>query len=144
MPDCTLTRIAFRSDGVFSQIDSGDAFSCVTLEHAWAIQHTDEGGIPVLTDWEPAVPPGVYLCQRGIHTVGGITMERFEVTGVPGHTGILLHRGNKNADSKGCLLLGEKIQMQPDNSWWVIESESAFDRFMAFQAGVKEFRLSVL
>jgi Family of unknown function (DUF5675) len=144
MPDCTLTRTAHRSDGIFSELESGAAFRCVGLEHSFQIQHTDTEGAVTLTDWEPAVPTGVYVCRRGVFTLDGITAERFEITGVPRHTGILIHKGNKDSDSKGCLLLGNKIQPQSDNSWWVIESEQAFDRFMDFQEGVEQFQLSVI
>lgn len=78
--------------------------------------------------------------MRGMHQLAGMKapFETFEVMSVPGHQGILLHVGNFNEDSSGCILLGK------DRAGGMItQSTLTFEAFMKLQAGVNTFKLVV-
>lgn len=62
----------------------------------------------------------------------------FEVTNVPGHTGILFHWGNSEGDSSGCILLGEYR-----TGSMVFKSKKAFEHFMTKLIGINEFELEI-
>ena len=100
-----LIRKDFRTDGIFGQLFKDDnTFFCYTLEHAFVFG--DEAP-------SPAVHAGSYLCVRGDHTLPHKKdpFETFMLTEVPGHTGILIHPGNYQDDSSGCILVGDSIIM---------------------------------
>jgi uncharacterized protein DUF5675 len=126
----TLNRELFRSDGIFGALLKDDGMAiCETLEHSF--------------ERKAALPSGTYVCERGLHRLAhGDPFETFEVTKVPGHTGILFHRGNYNADSKGCILVGDWL-VQSDPGDMISGSQSAFARFMHELDGVETFTLVV-
>lgn len=134
--DMVLTRILYLDTGVFSSFDTvGGTNKAVALEHAYS---QDDGTI------KPKLPAGTYTCVRGSHQLASMTrpFDTFEVTNVPGHTGILFHMGNYNQDSDGCILLGESLVPDPDPTM-ITKSILTFNAFMASQAGVKQFTLVV-
>ena len=124
-----------RGDGVFSRLYLNDEKFAVTIEHAF------EG---VDMQFAPKLPrPGWYRCVRGMHQLEhGPRFETFEITGVPGHRGILFHVGNFNRNSDGCVLLGERLHTESE-MWWIDNSLNTFTRFMAANADVDEFDLEV-
>lgn len=127
--DFVLSRKDYREDGIFGELKSESNFF-VTLEHSYSNV--------------PKLPPGKYTCKKGIHTLhDGIPFTAFEVMDVPGHTGILFHVGNYNADSEGCLLLGLQIGRQLSGGWMITHSKQAFEQFMKLQENVDEFNLTV-
>lgn len=129
--DCLLDRTDYTLDGVFGVLTSaaGDHI-CYTLEHGYE----GEAG-----PWAK-LPLGTYTCQRGPHRLHGMVkdFDTFEVLNVPGRTGILFHWGNYNKDSDGCILVGDK---KVGNM--VTSSRKMFAQFMALQAGVDTFTLTV-
>jgi hypothetical protein len=135
----TLTRQRFRADGIFGVLASDDGkLKWETLEHAYPVL----GSTSVFA---PKVPEGAFLCVLGLHNLD-LRVERglppfltFEITGVAGHKDILFHRGNFNADSNGCVLLGKMMGEHE-----VICSEQAFNEFMEAQKGVSQFTLTVV
>lgn len=135
-----IKRTNYREDGIFSQImreDTGEELM-VSLEHAYPSDTIDNAFVPKL-------PPGTYICQRGMHRLHGMTedFETFEILGVDGHSGILFHVGNFNSNSEGCVCVGEMIyDRNPD--WMVTKSEYTFERFMQMQAGINLFSLTVV
>lgn len=137
-----LTRKIYVGSGIFGTLASENGFfTCRTLEHAYAGLNTIEpdvtGSAPY---YQPKVPPGVYKCVRGEHRLAhGGPFFTFEVTNVPGHTGILFHPGNINADSAGCILLG----LGQEGDVEITDSRVAFEKFMAFVAGLDEFDLVI-
>lgn len=126
--NCTLQRNSYLPTGIFGTLTSEDGrLSLATCEHSY--------------DNRPKLPAGIYTCVRGMHLLAddqGIPRPRFEVMGVPGHTGILIHIGNTQADSKGCILVG--MEKQGDA---VVQSQIAFEAFMNLQTGVDSFQLTV-
>lgn len=94
----------------------------------------------------PKLPPGIYRCVRGIHRLHNKEakpFETFEITGVPGHTGILFHVGNFIHDSDGCVLLGRVVSSTETEPVMVTDSVKTFTRFMLDQEGVESFPLTV-
>lgn len=137
-----LKRGDYERTGIFGVLSSDDlpeivdvpsAFICQTLEHAYPVE------TPV--GYAPKVPLGVYTCVRGIHQLEKMThsFETFQVMNVPGHTNILFHSGNVNADSAGCILLG----LKNDNDKEILESRIAFQLFMSRLEGQNSFELTV-
>lgn len=123
----SLGRVKKCADGIFSKISELELCS---IEHAYV---QPDGS------WEPKIPPGTYICIRGIHCLSnGIPFETFEITGVEGHTGLLFHCGNTNAASEGCVCTGGEIVGN-----MVTHSRIAFAAFMTAQEDVDQFLLFV-
>lgn len=137
MKQLFLSRLDKVVTGIFGNLQSDDrAFYCKTLEHAYAVPDSD----PAI--FAAKILPGTYTCVRGIHTIGHekpVKIETFEVTGVFGHQGILFHPGNVNADSEGCILLGERQDGDVD----IAQSRDAFKDFMNHLTGLDSFELVV-
>ena len=136
MTDAVLQRLAFRPDGIFSVLSLDGAPRFFTLEHAFA-----SGGQGACL---PIIPPGTYQCVLGAHKLAaGIPFQTYEVVGVAGHSGLLFHAGNVNADSEGCILLGGQTGFLGD-SLEVLNSRLAFSQFMDWAAGRPSFEMVVL
>lgn len=89
-------------------------------------------------DHAPKLPGGSYDCFRGKHRLKNGPIETFEVRDVPGHTGILFHRGNSYKDSDGCILLGiliSEVQLR--------HSREVFESFMRELIDLDYFELIV-
>lgn len=135
----TLQRTAYTKNGIFGQLTSDDGIkACVTLEHAY---EQPDGS------FQPKTPAGVFTCVRGQHQLEHMTkpFETFEITNVPGHTNILLHVGNYNNDSEGCVLVGIYVQTDDQGQFVCIkQSHAAFQHLMALQNGIDKFQLTIV
>jgi len=72
------------------------------------------------------IPEGRYFCKRIISPRFGKVPE---VTDVPGRSHILIHTGNIDADTKGCIIIGEQFEnIFLKNKWWnaILQSRKAF------------------
>lgn len=97
------------------------------------------------------IPPGVYALKRVQSPKFGNT---FEITGVPGRSRILLHAGNTEEDTEGCVLVGLSLGVKsvrdednaglPAKKLAVLQSKAAFARFMSAMTGVNEATIEVL
>jgi len=127
-----LTRKEFREDGIFGELlnDRRDLLA-VTLEHSY----------PFGDGYAAKVPPGEYKCVRRFSPHLGY--EVFEITGVPDHDNILIHVGNYNDESDGCVLLGTQIGNKLNGGKMVMSSRVAFNSFMKSLDGIDEFLLTV-
>lgn len=125
-----LKRQEFREDGIFSHLeDAKGNFIAATLEHSYNIK--------------PKLYDGMFKCVAGIHRLhNNIPFQTFEVIGVHGHSGILFHQGNWNADSDGCILLGTDVAPS-DKGQMVRHSMIAFSKFMGLLDGQQTFDLIV-
>lgn len=130
----TLHHTDFREDGIFGEFtfDGDPGRFCVTLEHSYNLQ--------------AKLQPGIYTCVRGTHALhNGVPFETFEITGVPGHSGILFHAGNFNRHSEGCVLVGHTIATDPvTGDEMITGSKDEFAQFMARLDGVDSFQLDVI
>lgn len=130
-PDMQLVRVAVRFDGAFGVLLDHNQPIAVTCEHTY----TTDGAAPIVK-----IPAGTYQCQRAHFNRGGY--DSFEVTGVPGHSGLFFHRGNSEADSDGCILVGEYFG-EIGGSAAVMLSQMAFAGFMRRMVGRDSFQLEV-
>lgn len=84
------------------------------------------------------IPPGIYKMKRAVSPHFG---DVFEIVGVPGRSHILLHAGNTEEDTDGCVLLGLSLGFmaiakdedtgRPVKKLAVLQSKPALARFMA-------------
>lgn len=131
-----LERTKYTEAGAFGVLvdDQRDPIA-YTLEHTFPEDPSENTGY-----YDVKLPYGVYKCVRGIHQLAhGKPFETFEVTGVPGHTGILFHIGNTNQDSDGCILLGTLCYQER-----LYNSRDAFYNFMRFLHDQTEFVLEIV
>lgn len=121
----TLQRTSWTPDGIFGRfILNGDTF-CHTLERAW--EHNGK--------FVPLLVSGTYTLTRGIHKLETgpkfvtYAFPKFDSWDGKPHTGVLVHVGNWQKDSTGCVLVGERagdLGGKPA----VLQSKLAFGRFM--------------
>lgn len=127
-----LTRKEFKKTGVYGELrDEHDALIAVTLEHVYQVN-----GL-----WTPKVAPGTYNCVR--HAPNKLPYETFMLENVPDFqgkpvSGILLHCGNYNKDSEGCILVGLSVV-----SDMIAHSRAAFATLMHLQQGLDHFKLTI-
>lgn len=141
MLDLILMRDAQTPDGTFGTL-ALPGYALFTLEEDW--RDNAKG--------RSCIPAGTYTLVRTIYYKHGY--ETFEVTGVPGRSRILIHPGNTEEDTEGCVLVGLRIgQVQvPDEDApgkpltmkrAVVASREAFRRLMETLADVDEATLTV-
>lgn len=109
---------------------------CTSLEDAWRNNKPDDPTTPL--EDSSCIPSGIYICRRWKST----RYDTFEVTNVPGRSAILIHGGNTQFDTRGCILLGSSygvINSQPA----VTASQAVFKAFMQYMGGVAEFTLEI-
>jgi hypothetical protein len=153
--DLVLIRKEFRKDGIFGEllIEKNGELLAHTLEHAYEkpaphqpSKYSGIDSVAVSGEYAPKLIEGSYTCVRGMHRLKSMVkkFETFEITKVPGHTGILFHIGNFNEDSSGCVLLGHSVIENSGNGIKMIGgSREAFNRFMRLQGEEREFTLTV-
>ena len=130
MKTLTLKRIAEIEDGVFGVILDGKTPFAVTLERNWVNNEKEIS----------CIPAGSYRCVRRLYHKHGYWT--FEVTGVPGRTSILIHSGNTEDDSMGCILIGENFD-HLKSKVAILRSKEAFYEFMDRLRGQDEFTLTI-
>lgn len=135
MKNVALTRSFQSNFGIFGALsdESDNQTFGVTLEHAY----------PYGSSLLPKFADGEYVCTRGLHRLEGMH-ESFETfcLDVPGHTNILIHPGNWNKDSEGCILIGKSITYS-SNNWMITDSRQIFEEFMKNMTGIDRFKLEI-
>lgn len=112
-----LRRNCINGDGTFGVLIDGEHPFALTLEDEWKDNRKGESSIPV----------GTYTCKkRKYYRRGYMT---FEVMDVPNRTNILIHVGNTEDDTKGCILVGEEFgRLKGKDS--ILSSGRGFKEFM--------------
>jgi len=85
---------------------------------------------------EPVIPAGKYKLEPTRFNRGNY--PTYEVTPVKGHSRVLLHVGNFERDTEGCVLVASSFE-----ETWVSGSKRAFERFMDVAGGVDSHVLEV-
>jgi hypothetical protein len=121
-----LKRVAKLPEGVFSAFLFAGVPFAVTLEHSF------ENNEPIIAD-------GFHQCTRTRYLKGGY--DTFEIA-VPGHSRVLFHIGNTEADSEGCVLVAEMFTVF-NRVAGVGASGDGFKEFMKNAQGFDTFSLEV-
>ncbi len=104
--DLELLRIAVTPEGAFGVLLAEGLptlpTGLVSLERTYPLCPEVPRGSQLVK-----IPGGRYVCSRTTYHAGGY--ETYEVTGVPGCSRILFHKGNVEDDSEGCILLGQRF-----------------------------------
>lgn len=75
--------------------DAYDKEICRTLENPW------RNNLPSIS----SIPEGIYTCKK---FSGNKYKDVWELQGVPGRSAILIHNGNIERHTRGCILVGQK------------------------------------
>lgn len=116
-----LIRLEKTTDGILGVLVIDEFIQCFTIERD-----------------DTFLKRGQYDCQR-FH--GAKYADTFEIY-VPGHTAVLFHPGNTEDDSKGCVLVGQKVGYVSGKRA-VLESRIAFEQFMARMGNDLCFKLFI-
>jgi len=130
MKTLTIKRISEIEDGTFGVILDGKTPFAVTLEKNWVDNQKNIS----------CIPAGSYRCVRRLYHKHGYWT--FEVMGVPGRTAILIHSGNTEDDSMGCILVGESFGVLKEKTA-ILSSKEGFKEFMERLKGQDEFLLVI-
>ncbi|MFC2076616.1 DUF5675 family protein [candidate division KSB1 bacterium] len=117
------------SYGTFGALKINKQVFCVTLE-----PHDELNARRI-----SSIPAQQYLCRRHHSQRFG---ETFRIMDVPGRDGVLLHPGNIQSDTEGCVLLAEHYGKLKGKRG-VLNSGKTFRAFMALMDGIDEFHLTV-
>lgn len=88
---------------------------------------------------DSCIPVGEYSCKR---YSSAKYPDTFEVTNVPNRSYILIHSGNIDKHSLGCILLGSNAGYL-EGKRAVLSSKSAFKKFMKTLGSIPEFNLVI-
>ncbi len=89
------------------------------------------------TDVDSRIPAGVYTCKP-YSSVKHPNV--YEIMDVPNRTAILLHTGNRESETLGCILIGNKMATKPEPM--IYESKKCFERFRTL-IGHESFTLTI-
>lgn len=119
----TVSRNKCDGDTTLGSLLIDDIFECFTLEDEYR----------TVKVWgETRIPAGTYeikfrregkFHERYAQRFPQFHNGMLEVTNVPGFQYILIHTGNTDDDTAGCLLVGEKI-----HDWKLVDSTKAYIR----------------
>jgi hypothetical protein len=129
----TLKRISSNDQlGTYGVLLDGDYPFCVTLEPPWVPLENGDS-----TPFLSCIPAGVYEARRTNSPRFGNTFEIFLPGGdpIPGRTDILLHQGNWNRNTSGCILVAEGFGMDG----MVERSSAGFREFIYRVTGYQKF-----
>jgi len=135
----TLQRTSADQNGVFGQLlDSTGTQICLTLEHAY---QAPDGS------WKPKLLDGNYTLTRGHHFLVHGQYDTYSFppfTGWDGqvHTNVLIHPGNSENDSEGCVLLGV-LKGELGGMPALLDSKAAFANFLARCCGEQNIQVIV-
>jgi len=121
-----LKTVAVREDGCFSAVLWDGRPFAVSVERTF-----DDG--------KPVIGNGIFRCKRSFYNKGGY--PTFEII-VEGHTRVLFHKGNKEADSLACVLVAESFSVM-DGQTAISDSKGGFEEFMTLTTGLEEFDMEV-
>lgn len=91
----TLTRLYRKEDCTIGVLADGDTLLCYILENPWLDNKKNVS----------CIPEGDYKCEPH----DGRYSDTWRVNNVPGRSGIVIHIGNTESDTKGCIIPGSVI-----------------------------------
>jgi hypothetical protein len=130
MKQLRLTRVGEHQDAMFGVLAIDGRPVCVTLEDKW---RNNERMIS-------CIPKGKYVIKRHKSPKFG---ECFKVENVPNRSEILIHAGNTDADTHGCILLGTMFGMVGEKAG-ILSSRSAMSSFNLLMLNEIEAELEIV
>lgn len=135
-----LKRIAMNQHGTFGVlIDENNVPFVVTLERPWLDNKSNVS----------CIPAGTYKCIRcrkspdyGYQDSPKFG-DAFQVYQVPGRNKILIHKGNLDDDTHGCILIGEMFD-PVSKTPGIASSALGYMELMDRLSGVDEFTLRII
>jgi hypothetical protein len=121
-----LRRTTFSGRSTIGELSVDGAFECFTLEDMV----------------RPVKVPGTTAISEGVYVVSVSFSDRFkrllpEVHDVPNFTGVRIHPGNTDADTEGCILVG-----QTEDTDFIGNSRAAFNKlFPKIQAAAQKEKI---
>jgi len=115
-----LTDNGVQTLGVLQVFDGVlKVFECKTLELPWKYNHSEVSCIPV----------GDYSVKKHLSPSKG---ECFQIENVIGRSHILIHKGNYNKDTLGCVLVGKNfIDIDKDGQTDISSSSKTMNELLA-------------
>ena len=126
----TLNRLPEIEDGTFGTLRTEKGYFCLTLEPNWKDNKTDIS----------CIPKGEYICKRHDSPKYG---QVFQVCDVPNRENILIHKGNIESHTKGCIILGENFGVLNDKIA-ILSSGDAYAEFTHILRDDLEFKLVIV
>jgi hypothetical protein len=127
--DLRLKRVSQIGDATFGVLINGDTPFAVTLEPSWKDNKRNIS----------CIPTGSYSCKRVNSPRFGSTFEIMDVTD---RTHILFHKGNRERNTEGCVLVAEEFG-RLDGEAAVLSSGKGFYEFMSILRGLDEFNIVI-
>jgi len=124
-----LARIGEYQDATFGVLTIDSRPICVTLEDKW---RNNEKMIS-------CIPSGHYKLKKHDSPKFGLC---YKVQDVPSRSDILIHAGNTDVDTHGCILLGMTFGMMGERAA-ILSSRTAMGLFMTAMNDVDEALLEV-
>jgi hypothetical protein len=124
-----LKRIALLPYATFGVLLWDGIPFAVTLERPWL------DNLPKVS----CIPAGKYSCCRFSSPKHPNT---FEVENVKNRSAILFHTGNTEADSEGCIVIGEQYAKRNDKTGIAV-SRAGFQEFLELTKGIDIFSLEI-
>ncbi len=125
-----IVRVTEHDSATFGVMMVGDKPEFVTLEESW---RDNERMIS-------CIPQGRYKIKLHRSPKFGLC---YKVMDVPERSEILIHVGNTNADTTGCILLGQRFGPVGDR-YGISGSKLAMTRFMQLMSGISEADLVII
>ncbi len=129
-----LKRKMYRFDGIFGTLTSEDGQHVFqTLEHAFKIENEH---FPTSVEYYPKIQEGLHPCKIYSSPKHGYDVPLLDAPEDQGHM-FEVHIGNRNKDSNGCILVGDRTIVDHDTGGFMItSSEKTFKKLM--DLGVEE------
>ena len=118
-----------QTKGIIGVLMIDKKIFCYTLEPPYRKNTTKDSAIPI----------GTYIC--GVYSSQKYS-STFEIMNVTGRSFILFHTGNTDADTLGCIILGETVGYLGKKRA-VLSSRKIFKKFMNIMKNQKEFKLTI-
>lgn len=115
--------------GTFGVMTIDGIMFCLTLEPY------SRDNVKVLS----CIPAGQYICREKKSSKYGDT---YEITNIQNRDNVLFHWGNIDDNTKGCIILGEKLG-RLGKSRAVLNSKATFKTFLAVMIKQKMFLLTI-
>lgn len=129
MEQLTLRRVTYHDQAVQGVLIYKNRAVMLTLEDPWKSNQS----------MVSCIPSGSYLCKP--HNTVKFP-NTWALQDVPGRSSILLHAGNTEDDTHGCVLVGRRFA-DMNGKPAVAESQAAMDQLRFMTKGWREFQLTI-